>query len=435
MRSLALAASVARRTAWLLGVVAAAGPVARAAPPPSPFQHPASRAAADAPSTAAADESQYLFGDWGGLRKQLSDEGLEFDILDRWDVLSDVSGGRSTGTSVRGDFDVIATFDTGKLGLWRGGTFFLFAEDNHGGRITDIHVGGVQNISSLEADGFTQLSEYWYQHASADGTTRVRVGRQDANRDFANSAFAQDFLHSSFGILPNVEIPSFPNPQLGASAFVDAAPWFRLKGGVFQGSDARSTFGTDGLFSSSSVTTSVAAVSLQHALGSESDLEGHSKAGVWYRSGDFDRVTSDGPKERLSGNYGLYSVFDQRLSRESDDEAPVAKRNDQGLRAFLQCGWAPPDRNEIRLYLGGGVTYIGLVPGRSEDASGFGVANARFSPGVADSIGTSHETAFELFYKAQLSHWLFVEPDLQYVLHPGGNENAVVVGFRFSVRF
>ncbi len=40
------------------------------------------------------------------------------------------------------------------------------------------------------------------------------------------------------------------------------------------------------------------------------------------------------------------------------------------------------------------------------------------------------ETAVEFFYKAQLTGWLAVQPDLQYITNPGGdiNKNALVLG-------
>ncbi|MEA2714557.1 MAG: hypothetical protein QOK27_2518, partial [Gemmatimonadales bacterium] len=46
------------------------------------------------------------------------------------------------------------------------------------------------------------------------------------------------------------------------------------------------------------------------------------------------------------------------------------------------------------------------------------------------------ETTMELTYLAQLGSWLSVQPDLQYVIHPGGTRstrNAVVLGLRVAV--
>jgi len=42
--------------------------------------------------------------------------------------------------------------------------------------------------------------------------------------------------------------------------------------------------------------------------------------------------------------------------------------------------------------------------------------------------------AIELFYKAQLTPYIMVQPDLQYIVNPGGeNRDAFVGGLRFEV--
>ena len=51
---------------------------------------------------------------------------------------------------------------------------------------------------------------------------------------------------------------------------------------------------------------------------------------------------------------------------------------------------------------------------------------------------TSAETVLELTYKFQATPWLALQPDLQYIMHPGtvqGVKNAVVAITRFEVTF
>ena len=108
----------------------------------------------------------------------------------------------------------------------------------------------------------------------------------------------------------------------------------------------------------------------------------------------------------------------------------------QGLGLFGQFGWAPLDRNEIAKYYGGGLVYTGLLPGRDEDVSGVGVAHARLSSRMKEIDGRTHETAIEWFYKVRLTKYLMVQPDLQYILNPGGDgRNALAGGLRFEIRF
>ena len=49
---------------------------------------------------------------------------------------------------------------------------------------------------------------------------------------------------------------------------------------------------------------------------------------------------------------------------------------------------------------------------------------------------SSHETAIELFYKAQLSPWMMLQPDLQFIANPGGDgRDAFVFGLRMELLF
>ena len=46
------------------------------------------------------------------------------------------------------------------------------------------------------------------------------------------------------------------------------------------------------------------------------------------------------------------------------------------------------------------------------------------------------ETTVELTYLAQLGSWLIMQPDVQYVIHPGGTRgtrNPLVLGLRITV--
>ena len=49
-----------------------------------------------------------------------------------------------------------------------------------------------------------------------------------------------------------------------------------------------------------------------------------------------------------------------------------------------------------------------------------------------------YENIFEVTYQANLAPWLSVQPDLQYIVHPGGSPrygNALVLGVRTVITF
>ena len=57
-----------------------------------------------------------------------------------------------------------------------------------------------------------------------------------------------------------------------------------------------------------------------------------------------------------------------------------------------------------------------------------------------------HEVVFEATYAAQIAPWWIVQPDVQYIVHPGGNVpdpnnpnavigNAFIAGIRSTIKF
>jgi porin len=137
-----------------------------------------------------------------------------------------------------------------------------------------------------------------------------------------------------------------------------------------------------------------------------------------------------------SGDFAVYGVIDQMLWR-----APGG-RGERALEGFVRVMAAPDDRNPISLYLDAGLTFKGLVGSRPDDLIGLAVATGMATP-IPD-----YETTIELTYRMQLApNWL-LQPDLQYIVHPGGNvanprdptgataiPNAFVVGLRTILKF
>ena len=121
---------------------------------------------------------------------------------------------------------------------------------------------------------------------------------------------------------------------------------------------------------------------------------------------------------------------------------------------------SPSDRNLLSYYIDGGAGFKGLLPGRADDVLTFGVAYAKISrtPTALDQDMLAfngppypirdYELVFELNYAVQIAPWWTLQPDLQYIVHPGGNvpdaersdqrhgrSNAFVAGVRSTIKF
>jgi porin len=84
--------------------------------------------------------------------------------------------------------------------------------------------------------------------------------------------------------------------------------------------------------------------------------------------------------------------------------------------------------------LGAGCTYTGLFSKAGADVLGLAVAD-----GMLTKTRGRDETAFELTYKFQVSDQIYLQPEMQYVLHPGGTDvqlkNATVGLVRLGLEF
>jgi porin len=95
-------------------------------------------------------------------------------------------------------------------------------------------------------------------------------------------------------------------------------------------------------------------------------------------------------------------------------------------------------------FLNGGLVYRGLIPGRDNDVAAFGAVYGRFSNDLQRAQRMQggpvqeYEVALEWTYVIQVARWLTVQPDVQYIIKPGGAgdiPNALVLGFQLAVAF
>jgi len=115
------------------------------------------------------------------------------------------------------------------------------------------------------------------------------------------------------------------------------------------------------------------------------------------------------------------------------------KRTIKAWVFFFQFGTNDKRVNEVNWYVGGGVNYRGLIPGRGQDEIGLAVAHAFINEDIVDAGGRKdYETAFELTYSAQINDVLRIQPDIQYIINPGaviGIQDALVIGLRAEFGF
>ena len=132
-----------------------------------------------------------------------------------------------------------------------------------------------------------------------------------------------------------------------------------------------------------------------------------------------------------SANYGFYGYLESNVYQEADN--PL-----QGLNIFVRAGTAEDDVNQFDMYVGSGLVYTGLIPGRDDDQVGLAMAMAQNGDAFNDANTDleDYELTIEGTYRFQVNPWLVVQPDIQYVINPGTStsvDNALVIGTRFGI--
>ena len=347
--------------------------------------------------------------------------GLNAELVITGEYFHNLSGGLETGGGYRGDYSLFLNLDTEEAGLWDGGAFHLHLQAQHGNGITETRVGDAQTISNIDADDYAQISELYYEHLFNEGRHRIKLGKLEANADFAATDHGAGFINSSAGFSPTIPLTTYPDQDWGAMLEIGWTPSISTRFGIYQGrpNGGQSLGNTmDNLYGPMAMTESAWAYESPYG-------PGVLRAGAWWNGDRVEGLKHPDSIEDASG--GVYGTWDHIVYASED--------GDEAVGLFGQVGHSEPDAIEIDRYAGGGIEWRGPINGRSEDVAGIGLFYARF----ADVLDTAHatETALEIYYAAQLTERLLLKPDMQIVWHPGGTDRdtAFIVGLRAELVF
>lgn len=374
-------------------------------------------------------DRENLFGDWGGTKPWLEERGIAFELLYTNEYFHNIEGGMNTPDAgeYNGLLNLDIELDTATADWWEGGTFFIQFQAHHGRGITEGHVGDYQVLSNIDADDYKQISELWYRHSFLDDRLWIKLGKQDANADFAFVEYGLEFAHSSPGFPPTIPLVTFPDPDWGVAAGVAPVDWFSINVGVYQGSPdgGRSIGNTLENLNGPMVMVEPA---FHYSI---TNHPGHFRIGGWWNGANVEKIDILNPKPGIADDSsGFYITLDQAIWKEHPEE-----EDDQGIGMFAQYAWAPENRWDVGHYYGGGLQWIGALPTRDTDIMGIGAFHVEFSDEAG--LPDGGETAIELFYTYQLFGWMTIRPDIQYITNPGGagNKDALALGVRWEIIF
>jgi len=364
-------------------------------------------------------------------------EGITFEALYVADVMHNARGGIKTGTGYLDDLRLQMSVDAEKsLGI-EGGTFFAFARAINSGDFATRYSGEFQKVSNIDASPAVRLYEAWYEQTFFENRVSVRAGLYDLNTEFDANPVAVLFLNAAQGI--GTEFgqtgrngPSiFPVTSLAARIDWHDPSGLGVRFAILDGvpGDIRNPKRT-------AIKLGDGDGALLVAQADYAWSGGQFAVGGWQYTARFDDIVDDasGLTHKRKDNAGAYGFITNRFF--GNDEGGPA------LDAYVRVGIAQPSINPVAAYFGAGVVGAGIIPGRPLDLIGFSIGIARTgSPYrkaaiIGGGLATKHETELEVTYRAELAPWLTVQPDLQFVIHPGFDptlKNALVVGIRFEI--
>ncbi|MDR3110965.1 MAG: carbohydrate porin [Planctomycetaceae bacterium] len=351
-------------------------------------------------------------------------DAVHFDYLYSGGVFTNTRGGVRKGMVYNGIAELSMTADTEKLGLWKNGTFYSYSIFSHGPTISDSS-GDYQGVTVFAYETPAQVAQYWYQHSFLDGKVIVKLGKQDTSADFFVLPATANFVNSSATCIPTTSIPAVPDSAWGVAGWWEVTDNFCLKAGIY---DAH-PFGDAFWISDTGNAYSSYQIERHHSLANR--LPGFTFFGAWYDSSSMELL---GSGEERTGRYGFATGIEQMVYRRNARD----KEDMRGLTAFFQYGWTEKNQGDLKDYFGTGFQFLGLFESRPNDSLGFSVNIVRFSDGYRkdEEIQFAYEAAYELYYKIQLTENCVLQPDFQYIVHPGGEyKNSFVPGVIFQVVF
>lgn len=432
------------------------------------------------------NRSSALFGDMWGLRSDLSKYGITLSVQETSESLGNVTGGVQKGFTYDGLTQAVLQVNTQRaFGLY-GGLANISALQIHGQNLSANNLDSLQTASGIEADRGFRLWEMWYDQKFLDeDRLDIKVGQQSVDQEFMVSSNALLFVNTMFGwpMLPSADMPgggpAYPLSALGVRLSARPVNGMTVLAGVFNGNPAgkpsaqdpqqQNPHGVsfplgDGTLTMVELQFSYPSLGSMVMADETPPLGWTYRIGAWYNSEQFadqrynmlgqplGNPSNDQTPLQHHGNFSYYAVADQLVWRDNADL-------NRTLSVFARAMATPlADRNVVDASLNLGLVLHCPFDYRTDDSLGLGFGYAHVSNRAAglDSDTAAYTGTFtpartsekfvELTYQYQLRPWLQLQPDMQYVVNPGGGvanpndptnriKNELVVGLRTNIAF
>jgi porin len=296
---------------------------------------------------------------------------------------------------------------------------------------SDQFLNDDMGASNSEAYESLRLYEWWGQATA--GAWSVRFGALLADTEFCGTTPGAALVNGAFGWPAFISAntlnagPSYYAAALGARlAFTGETTSWKL--GVYDGDSFDAPDGNDRPNRHGThyeIDNDQGAFIISELNWAPTNSAFRYQVGAWMHTADFEDKIDTGTFH--SGNYGSYAAVERTLAGKTGEAG--------NIEAHVRAGFAPEDRNDFGWTLDTGVAAIGLLPGRDADTVAVGFVHA---DRATNTSSLDYEQVYELSYTIVLNDHLSLQPDLQYIRHPGSDstrDNSLLFLLRLSASY
>lgn len=343
-----------------------------------------------------------------------SQDSLKFSYaFESWnDVVNNVHGGIKKGTVYRGLFAFDPSIEYGSFGFNNSFCYSL------GKSPSKELVGDFQVLSNIDSDvDFFIFESYFYYMLKEK--LKIKIGIINMNEEFVYCEKGADLLiNSSFGIpsqiTTNSPVSVYPITSFGTNLIFEVNNNNALKVGIYDGFPK--TLTQSNLITGIHFKDGIFTISEYQRLFNKLQF----KVGFFHHTGTL-KIKSEA--ERVLPHNGIYSIVSGNVCRISNNQ----------ISSFLQFSHSLYNETNHNFYIGAGTSIQFNNDDDKVNQLILGIAHAgkrKFSEG---------ETVYELSYIRQFGQYLFVQPDVQYIVNPLGYikplPNALTLNLRLLIIF
>lgn len=380
-----------------------------------------------------------LMGSDSETRARLARAGITFSSVFVTDMLGNPVGGKARGFAYAGSYGLSVNIDFSETG-WKGFDLFSSAVWRTGTNLSQRKIDNQFPVAQVFGSQTVKLNELYLMQTLLDDQFVFKAGRLNAGNDFFASPLYWMFVNNGFdgnpiSIFFNVPFTAYPNSTWGG--YFMFKPYKRLSA-KFAAYNANSKIkkakyhGVNFTFKSTNGVIWITEWCL--LINQEKEdlgMPGNYKAGYFYLTGDEPKFS--GGKE--GGDPCYYLLFDQMVYRRNGPGST------EGLTPFISLIFAPQNRNLFPFFFNCGLVFKGIFPQRPEDVANLGFIYGKYSRDQAavqrrEGLEPQNfESIIELSYWIQINPWLYMAPDMQYIVHPKGKNtpNAYVIGAQIGI--